>query len=72
MLIAAGYKLAVKSQERSNEAKKRAAKETVKKLSDMDMSKLSDEQKAEFTSILKGSGKGTGFFAARTFYKSCI
>lgn len=72
MLIAAGYKLAVKSEERSKEAKKRAAKETIKKASDMDMSKLTDAQQAELESILKGSGKGTGFFAARAFYKKCV
>lgn len=72
MLIAAGYKLVIKSEERSKEAKKRAAKETIKKASDMDLTKLNKEQQKELNSILKGSGKGTGFFAARAYYKECI
>lgn len=71
MLIAAGYKLNVKSEERSKSAKARANKETIKTAADMDLSKLTDAQQKKLDEILKGSGKGTGFFAARSYYKEC-
>ena len=72
LLIAAGYKVVIKSETRSKRAKAAAAKETIKTKDDFDLSKLSKEQKEELESILKGSGKGTGFFAARSYYKKCI
>jgi glucan-binding YG repeat protein len=72
MLIAAGYKLVSKSEARAKTAKARASKETIRHIEDMDMKKLSAEQKQELEAILKGSGKGTGFFAARSYYKKCL
>jgi hypothetical protein len=72
MLIAAGYKVVSKSEARAKKAKARAAEETIRHIEDMDMKKLSNEQKQEFEAKLKGSGKGTGFFAARSYYKKCL
>lgn len=72
MLIAAGYKVVSKSEARAKTAKERAEKETIRNTKDIDTSKLTDDQKKEYEAILKGSGKKTGFFAARSYYKKCI
>ena len=72
LLIAAGYKLVPKSEKRAKTAKARADKETIQHIEDMDIKKLTDAQKKELEAKLKGKGKGTGFFAARSFYKKCL
>lgn len=72
MLVAAGYKLVAKSEARTAKAKANAAKETIRSTKDIDLTKLTKEQQEEYKAILKGSGKGTGFFAARSYYKKIV
>lgn len=72
LLIAGGYTPVPKSEARSKKAKQTAAAETIKSKKDMDLTKVTDEEAETIKEMLKGSGNGTGFFAARAYYKDAI
>ena len=72
ILAAAGYTLKIKSEKRSAKAKETYKKDTIKKAKDIDLTKLTKEQQQKYNDILKGEGEGTGFFAAKAFYKDII
>lgn len=67
--VAAGYIIKHKSQKRAKQAAERAAKDT---LTDEAIQKaLANDEKGlkKYLEIKGGKGKGTGFFAAKKWYK---
>lgn len=72
ILIQAGYILKEKSVAKSNRAKERIANDKIKKASDIDLDIFTDKQKEEYNTILHGKGKGTGYFSAKSYYKSVV
>lgn len=69
MYVAAGYIIKHKSQKRAKQAKERAAKETLTDAAILEALKDDAKGLAKYKEIKEGKGEGTGFFAARKWYK---
>lgn len=67
--VAAGYIIKHKSQKRAKQAAERAAKDTLTDEAIKEALKADKEGLAKYEAIKGGKGKGTGFFAAKKWYK---
>lgn len=70
-LLAAGYKLVVKSEARAQIAKDRATEDKLTK-EEMLKAVKGTENYDKLVAILNGKGKGHGFFAAKSWYKKNV
>lgn len=70
MYLKAGYMIKHKSIKRANVAKERAKKNNITDAEIIEALKKDKDEKAlnKYIEIKKGQGKGTGFFAAKSWY----
>ena len=67
--VAAGYIIKHKSQKRAKQAAERAAADSLSNEEILAALKDNKEATKQYMAIMKGKGKGTGFFAAKKWYK---